>query len=348
MKRIFAAIAAAVLLAGCGGTDRTERLTELFSITELEDGYRIFTYGTDGTAADSLDVTEPFSRIICMSSSYVAYLSELGCDSLICGIAGTAYISNPDVRERVRSGKTSDVGSDTMPDLEKIVSLSPDIVVAYMIPGSDFVKRLRGLGLNVLALNDYLENSPLSRAAYIRVFGALTGKMAAADSVLSSVSSAYNALAEKVNEACGSGNARPEVLMNIPYSDAWYIPGGDNYMSRLVHDAGASVAGAVPGKSESSVISVEQALEYSKEASFWLNTGWCDTMQELYGQDPVFQSMNIPHIYNNTRRKNGHGGNDFWESGAMHPERILEDLVKIMHPEIFPGDTSLYYYKEVK
>jgi iron complex transport system substrate-binding protein len=49
-------------------------------------------------------------------------------------------------------------------------------------------------------------------------------------------------------------------------------------------------------------------------------------------------------IYNNTLRTNSEGGNDFWESGAVRPDLVLEDLVKIFASE--PG--KLHYYLELR
>lgn len=207
------------------------------------------------------------------------------------------------------------------------------------MPGSAFVSHLRSLGIPVLVLDDYLENSPLARASYVKIFGSMTGRMAAADSVYDAVSQSYKKIAAGVGDS-----PRVNVMMNIPYGDAWYVPGGENYMTHLVNDAGGDVLGAVPGKSESSVISVEQALGYSAEADIWLNTGWCDTRIDLYSQNPVFRSMQVPKIFNNTLRMTSGGGNDFWESGAVRPDLILHDLVQILHHQ---KPDTLYYYKEV-
>ena len=355
-NKLLTSLAAMILVCGCGHKAADTQSSALFSITETGSGYKILVFGTDGSAMDSIAVDKSLNRIVCMSSSYVAYLSDLGCDSVICGISGTRYISAPGVRKRISDGLISEVGQDAMPDYERIAALSPDIVVSYSVPGSDFTKQLHKLGIKVLTLNDYLENNPIGRASYIRIFGALTGRMDMADSILAAVSSRYRALAEDVRSRLRSDSladparfhGRPGVLMNIPYADAWYIPGGSNYMTRLVNDAGARMIGAEPGRSESSVISIEQAVIYSQEASFWLNTGWCSSRQDLYSINPVFRSMDIPHIYNNTRRTNAGGGNDFWESGAARPDIILHDLVKIFHPEVATSDTcGLYYYKEV-
>ena len=40
------------------------------------------------------------------------------------------------------------------------------------------------------------------------------------------------------------------------------------------------------------------------------------------------------------------GGNDYWESGVVHPERLLADLIHIMHPDMLP-DRELYYYQRL-
>lgn len=333
---------------------------------------------------DTLTITEPMDNIVCMSASYVAYLSALGCDSVVTGVSGGKYISRLTVRERYEKGLVKEVGYDSAPDYEQIVALKPDLVVTYSLPGTDAkpVEKLRSLGVKVLQLNDFLENSPLARAEYVRLFGALTGLLPQADSIFAEVSASYNALSEVVREEADvrspsgrkeksgsdtkqrddnpssvigmesgrllSENGRGEqveedsqkpdftkkVLINIPYADAWYIPGQDNYMSRLVHDAGGEILGAQPGQSESSIISVEQAYSYAQQADIWLNPGWCSTKADLMNEHPLFKSFGIDIIYNNIRRTNSGGGNDFWESGAVRPDLILRDLIRILHPEI--------------
>ena len=345
MKKTAAIISALILLAGCG-RDRASAPAEsaLFRIDNAGDSVKIITFAPDGASWDSTTVSGSISRMICMSSSYIAYLSAIGCDSVICGVSGAKYISDTVMRRMIANGAVSDVGSDTTPDYEKILALTPDMVVTYSMPGSDFVPNLRSLGVPVLVLNDYLASSPLGRASYIKVFGALTGKGAKADSVFTAVSARYEALVGKVN-----ADERVNVLMNIPYADSWYIPGGSNYMTRLVHDAGGDVLGAVPGKSESSVISLEKAYILAKDADFWINTGWCDTREQLYGSNAMFSSFGIGKIYNNTLRVTPEGGNDFWESGAVRPDLILHDLISILHPDKVYGDCEgLHYYKEVQ
>ncbi|MGM9743438.1 MAG: ABC transporter substrate-binding protein [Candidatus Cryptobacteroides sp.] len=316
----------------------------------------IITSGPGAQSADTFSFPAPCSRIVCMSANYAAYLSALGRADAISAVSGTGYVSDTLVRRLISEGKIAEAGYDTAPAYETIFSLRPDVVVTYSLQsaGNEFISMLRRSGIPVLVLQDYLEHSPLARAEYIRVFGALTGENARADSIYSSVASGYRRIASAVEDARisqdhGKGEFTAKVLMNIPYSDAWYVPGEENYMSRLVRDAGGAILGAVPGKTESSVISVEQAFSYSKEADFWLNPGWCLTKEALYAVNPVFRSFGIGEIYNNILRRNSGGGNDFWESGALRPDLILSDLVNILHPGILPAeDAVLNYYLKVE
>ena len=106
-------------------------------------------------------------------------------------------------------------------------------------------------------------------------------------------------------------------------------------MSRLVNDAGGEVLGSISGTSESSVITVEKAYLLSLEADVWLNPGTCVTRDQLKSAHHMFPRFGpvvseLP-IYNNTLRSTPEGGNDFWESGAMRPDLILEDLINIFN-----------------
>ncbi|HRF76938.1 MAG TPA: hypothetical protein PLB46_10225, partial [Chitinophagales bacterium] len=48
-------------------------------------------------------------------------------------------------------------------------------------------------------------------------------------------------------------------------------------------------------------------------------------------------------IYNNYARVNEMGGNDYWESAIVYPDKVLNDLVRIFHPELKTGDNYFYY-----
>lgn len=331
MKMICAFILA-LILASCVQTREVSttscRYARCFDI--IPQGIVVISpYG----ARDTLMLAEPADNIICMSSSHVAYLDAIGADSLITAVSGIRYISSPSIRSRFGAGSLYDIGYEASLDYERVLALNPDLLVAYTVAGAEpqYLAKLKTLGVPVLILYDHLENHPLARAEYVRLFGALTGRQEIADSVFTAVQERYEALAASVRERMASAPVR--ALLNVPYGDSWYIPGAENYMSRLIRDAGGEVLGAAEGESRSRVICLEDAYRMSQRADVWLNPGHCRTREELSRIHQLFPSFGpvakgLP-VYNNTLRTTPGGGNDFWESGAVRPDLVLEDLVQI-------------------
>ena len=110
-----------------------------------------------GKMRDTLIVEKPLDNIICMSSSQVAGLAEIGADDMISAVSGLRYITNQTLHER----KVPDIGYEVSLDYEKILSIKPDVILAYTVSGSEppYLSRLRDLGIRVLILHDHLERN---------------------------------------------------------------------------------------------------------------------------------------------------------------------------------------------
>ena len=282
-----------------------------------------------GAAPDTLTIDKPLHSIVCMSSSYIGFLDALGCDSVVTAVSGLAYVQDSEVLEQA-----VDVGYDAALDYETILKLRPDLVLTYAVSFAEppYLQKLRDLGIRTAIIHEHLESHPLARAEYIKFFGHLTGRAALADSLFADVRDRYLSLVKETD-------APRKVLVNIPYADQWYIPGGDNYMTRLIQDAGGEVLGAVPGRFESSVISVEKAFELAQEADCWLNPGWCATKAQLRSVHPLFADFPVlgKSVWNNTKQTTPGGGNAFWETGPARPDLILQDLRAIFDGTEVPG-----------
>ncbi len=274
-----------------------------------EGGYSLISLSPFDGSRDTLIISRPLSRLIVMSTSHIGFLRAIGGEDAIVGVSGAEYVYDSTVRARIGEGRILDIGYDASPDYEKIMALKPELVLTYSVSPvkSQFLTKLESLGISTFTVNEHLESHPLARASYVRLFGALTGNMSAADSVLAVVSKNYQALRDSVRalmtvpgEGPQSADAEQricarKILVNIPYKDQWFIPGQENYLSHLVRDAGGEILGSEPGTSISGQISVERAYSLSKEASLWLNVGWCRTLDQLLSVNPLFGDflMNI-------------------------------------------------------
>lgn len=302
----------------------------------------------DGAKPDSAFVGEvigiPVRRVVCMSSSHVAFISACGEAQTVIGVSGARFLTD----STVRAAGVADVGYDSNVNFELIVSLKPDVVLAYEVSGENsvVVEKLKSLGVKVMYIADYLENNPLGRAEWIVAFGALFGDPERGQSLFDSISTDYAAAKALASEVKG----RPEVMLNSPWQDVWFVPGDRNYMVQMLLDAGGQYVCRGTDSDTSRPISSEVALMKCMEADYWLCPGSAMTIKELNAANPLFgdiPAMRNNLVFNNNARNTPEGGSDFWESGAVYPNVILKDLIYILHPDLLP-DHQLYYFHRLK
>lgn len=125
------------------------------------------------------------------------------------------------------------------PMVEKIIDLDCDGVLMSAMEGSA-IPQLGKSGVPVIYLADYLEETPLARAEWIKFIGLLYGRGAEADSIWMQVKRDYGIVRDRVARAA----SRPKVVTEKPISGVWYVPGGHSYMARLIADAGGAYAWA--------------------------------------------------------------------------------------------------------
>ena len=322
---IFLATAFAASVCGCARNvsgDLPQDVIEpqfMNIIPEADGGYSLVSISPFDGSRDTISISQPLGRLIVTSTSYIGFLDAIGADSVIVGVSGGEYVCDSSVTAGISNGTVVDIGYDASPDYEKIMALKPDLLLTYSVSPvkSQFFSKLESLGIKTFIVNEHLERHPLARAAYIRLFGALTGNMAAADSVLKVVSDNYISLRDSVQGGLGANDAyasdkgelnagdekqgsggtegntpKPrKILVNIPYKDQWFVPGQESYLTTLFKDAGGEILGAKAGSSVSGQISVETAYSLSKEADLWMNVGWCQTLEQLLSVNPLFEDF---------------------------------------------------------
>lgn len=291
----------------------------------------------------------PVRRMISMSTTYFSMFKELGVENSIVGISGTALIFNDYLREKAGNGEISDVGFEDNLNKELIIKLAPDLLMVYGIEGeaSGYLNKLKDLGIKIFFNADYLEEYPLAKAEWIKVFGALYGKEKEADDIFRKIENEYTTLAHTVKE---NVKYRPEVLLGLPWKDTWYVSPGNSYISSLINDAGGEYIYKNTRSETSMPFGIENVWMRASEADFWLNIGNVETREEILNTDSRLKdlrSFRNGNLYNNNKRTTPEGGNDYWESGSVSPHVILRDISAILHPELFP-DYNLYYYKKVR
>jgi iron complex transport system substrate-binding protein len=294
---------------------------------------------------DAQVIETPLRSLVGLSSMHVALADFLGASDLVVGVGSFKYVSAARVRQRIAAGQVYEVGQGKELNNELLVTHHPDLVMTTGWPGEgvDHFQTLRAAGVPVLINSEWVETTPLARAEWVKVLAALLNKEAIVNQKFDAVAREYQRLA-----ALGCGAAKkPSVVVGLPFKDVWYVPDTDSYMAQFLRDAGATYHwDRTKAPSGSLALSFEAAAPVALGADYWLQTGSLATKAALLAQDAryaAFAPVKNNRVFNNNLRTNAQGSNDYWESGAMHPDLILADLLHILHPELLSTWTLRYY-----
>ncbi|HVJ81232.1 MAG TPA: ABC transporter substrate-binding protein [Planctomycetia bacterium] len=286
----------------------------------------------------------PLRRIGATSTTYLPALVELGALDKLAAFSAGKYAHNPEVRRRHAAGDFATIGDDLTQSGEKLLSLGLDAMITTGMTKLDAERysRLVDLGLPVMLTAEVAEETPLGRAEWIKFFGALFEKEDEADRLYAAIEKRYEELAQLARGA----KVKPTVLLNAPYRGEWHVPGGRNHMARILADAGAAYLWADMDTDRSIPLAPEAVVAKAQHADFWLHCGQFTSRAEVKAADSRladFDAWKNGKIVNNDARRIEGGGNDYWESGLQHPEGLLADLVRALHPELLPKHELVWY-----
>ena len=283
----------------------------------------------------------PLDNVILFSGVHAGLLDELGAGEVIKGVCDAQYIYCDAVAVGLVDGSVVNCGSSLNVDAEAVVQVSPDALFVLPYENGGFGK-LENLGFPLVLCADYMESSPLGCAEWVRFYGRLLGLAAESDSLFSVVCSEYEALACTAK----SVGERPALMCELKSNSAWYVPCGQSTMGQMYADAGADYLFSWCKGSGSVPLSYEVVLDKAADADVWLfkyNSDVDKSYESLladfagYSHFKPFRQRNVYAC--NTRY--GH----LFEETAFHPERLLKELVAILHPGLLTDYTLRYYEK---
>ncbi|MFC2086818.1 ABC transporter substrate-binding protein [Bacteroidota bacterium] len=293
-------------------------------------------------------IRTPVKRIICLSTTHLGFIDYLNELETIIALSGTRFVNNPAIQDRINKDKIKEIGHLQNLNIEMIIRLKPDIVLAYSIESEDlgYLNKLKELGIKVLYISEYLENTPLGKTEWIKLFGILFDKYEEASQIFNRIENEYMTLKNSIPHK----QYKPRVMTGLPWKDTWYVPGGNSYFAHFILDSGGKYIWGNNDLRRSYMISFENVLLEGNEADIWLNTGSAENLSEISVLNEKLTSLKPfknKQVFNNNAKINKQGGNDFWESAVVKPELVLKDLIRIFHPALLT-EYKLTYYKKLQ
>jgi len=357
MKKFFTLMLALVLIAGVIGCKGTKKATTAASgavyatgftmenlgggVTKLTDGekqtFLLMPQGKKAPAGyESVPkISVPVKRAVILSVTFGALMRPLGVlDSLVGSGTVESELYIEELKQRYESGQIKYVGGGAMgaPDFEAIQMLKPEVVfVSTGYPDAvNYYNELKGMGLNTVVVNDYLETDPLARLEWIKVLGAFYGKDKEAESYFSGVEKKIKDLQAKV----AASSFSPSVLWTSIFMGTAYVSGGDSYVAKWVKMMGGRYLFDDLKGSGASSISLEELYARGKNTDVFIYAStppYINSVKEVITNGPIL--ADIPVVRNGTI----YCFQPWFYQIADKPDEILQDLAAIFHPALFPG-----------
>ena len=291
-------------------------------------------------------IRTPVDHIIVYSSVHASIIDMLGGSGRISGVCEPEYMTCEAIREGIAAGTIIDCGNSVSPNIERIADAGGKVIIASPFANSGYGAAGK-LGIPIVEAADYMENLPLGRTEWVRLFGALLGCRERADSLFHEAESEYNEVKDKVMQHiqdCGGDSHRPTLLVERKYGASWDVPGGASYMVRIYEDAGADYIFGDNSSTANINMSFENVLKEGMDADIWVLKYWSEEPMSYASLQAEY------HLYSRFkafREKRIFGCNTFsstyYDDIVLHPAWILADLAAVFHPDLMKDYRKRYF-----
>lgn len=288
---------------------------------------------------DGTVIRTPLKRSIVFTTVHCALIQNIGARNSIAGVCDLKYIKIPWIQQQCKQHKMTDCGEGMGPNIERIIATKPDAILLSPFQNSGGYGKLEEIGVPLVECADYMEFSALGRAEWMKLYGLLYGCEQKADSLFNVVDSSYNAYKVYATTL----KSHPVVLMDKITGPVWYVPGGESTLGQMIKDAGGKYAFDADKHSGSTALPFETVLSEAGNADVWLTRdGSLETLNKMLTEKAAYAQFNA------FKRRNVYSCNvedsKFYEESPFRPDYLLQDFIRIFHPEANRVKGLKYFY----
>ncbi len=260
-------------------------------------------------------ITKQPERIISLSPANTEILFALGLGEKVVGITNVCnYPSQTKEKEKI--------GDYNNPNLEKIIELEPDLILASHGNPTELIDQLEELNYTVVGLNPKNIDDVISS---ITMVGKITGNVKEAARLTEEMEERIEAVLSKTSSLVE--NNKPRVLYVVWYKPLW-TAGSGTFIDELIQKAGGiNIAGDIAGWPQ---MNLETVIEKNPQV---IIIGYSEDQPELIqavrnestlDQTDAFKNNQIHTIDTDIVSRTG-------------PRIVdaLEEIARIIHPETF-------------
>lgn len=277
----------------------------------IENSETIYPLILKDSNGNEIIIEEEPTRIISVAPSITEIIYALGKDDKLVG--RTDYDDYPEQVNEVES-----VGSITNPNVEKIIELNPDVVIASAHFKEDVAKKLEDLGIKIVVFYDANDISGAYDA--INSMGQIVNAQDSAQELVDSMKIKIDEIKEKVQ-----GQEAPKVYYVVgfgQYGD--YTATGETFIAQMIEIAGGD---NIAKDASDWMYSLEKIIEHDPEyiivsKNYGMKDGFTTT--DGYKELTAVKNNKVIEIDDNLLNRQG-----------PRLAEGIETLAEIFHPDLF-------------
>lgn len=287
----------------------------------------------------------PISKVIATSTTHIPMIEALQEEKSLVGFPNTYYVSSTKTRKLIDEGFVKEVGMDANLNTEIIIDLNPDIIIGFSVDANNkSLEAMKRMGIDVIYNGAWLEEAPLGRAEWLKFFGVLYNKTALADSIFNEIEKSYITAKEIASKTA----SQPTILSGAMFKDIWNMPAGNSFVAQFFKDANTNYLWKDTKGAGSLQLNFENVLDIGQMAEIWIGPGSYISKEGLLNANPHyanFNSFKTGNVYTFSKKKGATGGTIYYELGALRPDLLLKDIIKISHPELLTNEAFTFFDK---
>jgi len=282
---------------------------------------------------------------VALSSPLVGMLNTLELGHSIIGLTDPDLIYDSLTHAKIASGEIINIGKSIQINMEKLMMLNPDIIIGsgWDQLSADYKKMIK-LKMRPVFMYDWQEIHPLGKAEWMILLAAFFNEEDKAKQIFNRIENRYESMKQSL-----TGKYKPTVFNGSEYQGIWYSAGGRSYLSQLYKDAGANYLMKNDSSQGSVKLDFEVLMDKASKTSIWMYTGVVNQSHTTLFKSPKynsFQAVKNHQVYSYHKRMRDNNANDYWETGGLRPDLVLQDLIHIFHP-VEGEEIDLYYFDNV-
>ncbi|WP_397446712.1 ABC transporter substrate-binding protein [Polaribacter sp. R77954] len=283
------------------------------------------------------EINVPIEKIVVTSTTHIPMIELLSAETSIVGFPYSKYVSSEKTRALIDAGNIKEIGKESALNTEILLDLQPELVVGYSVSSADkSLTTIQKSGINVIYNGDWLEESPLGRAEWIKFFGVLFAKEKQADSIFKMIERNYL----EAKQIALKATKQPTILSGaIMSKDIWNLPAGNSFVAQFLKDANLNYLWETSKGKGSLSLSFESVFDKGQNADFWIAPGYFASKEQMLNSNRLyekFEAFQKNKIYTPTTKKGKTGGVLYYELAPTRPDLVLKDIIKISNPELLP------------